>query len=99
LVKGLDSGQLVDVSETSGLDLPFRQRVEHERVVGIRAVGDVDGFSHELFSGKSGESGRSGRLPLTFRSYPWSRRFRLRFEFLQYRIMLQIFDFLLVHFT
>ena len=38
--------QLVDVTQIAGIDLPFGKSVEHERVVGIRAVGDVDGSSH-----------------------------------------------------
>ena len=42
LVQRLDVLQLVDVGEAFGVDLPGGERVEHERVVGIRAVGDVD---------------------------------------------------------
>ncbi len=32
----------MDVFEIAGLELAGRQRVEHERVIGIGAVGDVD---------------------------------------------------------
>ena len=43
LVEALDVLQLVDVGQPFGIDLPGGERVEHERVVRVRAVGDVDG--------------------------------------------------------
>ena len=43
LVEAFDVLELVDVSQVFGVDLAFGKRVEHERVVRIRAVGDVDG--------------------------------------------------------
>ena len=46
LVERLDVGELVHVAEVAGVELPFRQRVEHEGVVGVGAVGDVDGLGH-----------------------------------------------------
>ena len=46
LVQRLDVGQLVDVAQVAGVDLALGERVEHERVVGIGAVGDADGAGH-----------------------------------------------------
>ena len=48
LVEGLDVGELVQVPEIAGVELPFGERVEHEGVVGVGAVGDVDGAGHGL---------------------------------------------------
>ena len=53
LVQSLNVLKLVDVYESFGVDQPLSERIEHERVVGIRAVRDADdasgggGFSHE----------------------------------------------------
>ena len=46
LVERLDIRQLVHVAQVAGVDLALRQRVEHERVVGVGAVGDADGAGH-----------------------------------------------------
>jgi len=46
LIERFDILQLVDVAQVAGIDFPFGERVEHERVVGIRAMGDVDGGGH-----------------------------------------------------
>ena len=46
LIQGLDVRQLVDVTQVAGIDLPLGERVEHEGVVGVGAVSDVDGASH-----------------------------------------------------
>ena len=42
LVERLDVLQLVNVGEAFRVDLPGGERVEHERVVGVRAVGNVN---------------------------------------------------------
>ena len=47
LVQRLDVLELVDVLEPFGIDQPVRERVEHERVVGVGAVGDVDPHRRE----------------------------------------------------
>jgi hypothetical protein len=49
----------VHIAEVPGIQLSFRQRVEHERVVGIRAMGDMDGsFRHGgKIDGEGGEDG------------------------------------------
>ena len=52
LVEGLDIGELMHVADIAGVELPFRERVEHEGVVGVGAVGDVDESGHG-FLGKA----------------------------------------------
>src|SRR6185312_10311272 len=63
LVERFDILQLVDVAQIAGVNLPFGERVEHERVVGIGAVGDVNGGRHAgmITAGKR----RGGRRPPT----------------------------------
>src|SRR5690242_10613669 len=43
LVERLDILELVNIAQLAGIDLPFRKRIEHERVVRIRAMSDVNG--------------------------------------------------------
>ena len=51
-VQGFDVLQLVNVADALGIDLSVRERVEHERVVGIGAVGEMDraGCRHDLYA-------------------------------------------------
>src|SRR5689334_20911907 len=42
-VQRLDVLQLVHVADAVGVDLSVGERVEHERVVGVRAMREVDG--------------------------------------------------------
>src|SRR5258708_15351448 len=51
LIERLDVLQLVDVGESFRIDLPRGERIEHERVVGIGAVGDVNDGHHFSFEG------------------------------------------------
>src|SRR5829696_8672114 len=59
LIEGLDIRQLVDILQIPGVHFAFRQGVEHECVVGIRAVGDVDDFRHGLFTVVAEIAGRA----------------------------------------
>ena len=45
-IEGLDVLKLVDVLDTLGVDLSVGERVEHECVVRIRTVGEVNGPGH-----------------------------------------------------
>src|SRR5688572_22088043 len=49
-VQSLDVLQLVDIAQALGVDLSVGEGVEHERVVGVRAVGEMDGAwrSHDF---------------------------------------------------
>src|SRR5437762_785880 len=42
-VERLDVGELLHVAAIAGIDLPGRERPEHEGVVGVRAVREMDG--------------------------------------------------------
>jgi hypothetical protein len=44
-VEGFNVGQLVDVAER-GVDEALGERVEHERVVGVGGMADMDGLCH-----------------------------------------------------
>ncbi len=45
-IERLDVLQLVHITQVAGIELPFGERVEHERIVGIGTVGDTDGLGH-----------------------------------------------------
>jgi hypothetical protein len=57
LVQRLDVLELVDVLESFGIDQPVGQRVEHERVIGVRAVGDVNLHRRKSGIGATGDRG------------------------------------------
>ena len=48
LVERLDVGELVYVAQLAGVDLALGEGVEHEGVVRIGAVGDVDRTRHSV---------------------------------------------------
>src|ERR1043165_7021778 len=58
----LDIGELVDVAKPAGRNLPFREGVKHERVIGVRRVGDADGAGHRrrLARGRVRKSSSTG---------------------------------------
>jgi hypothetical protein len=43
LIEGLDIRQLVDVAQLASIHFAFGQRVEHEGIVRVGAVGEVNG--------------------------------------------------------
>jgi hypothetical protein len=43
----------MDVTQLAGIELSLGEGVEHERVVGIGAVGDVDGLRHRCLERKA----------------------------------------------
>ena len=45
-VERLDVGELVRVAQLAGVELVVRERPEHEGVVGVGAVGDLDHLGH-----------------------------------------------------
>ena len=65
LIQRFDVRQLVHVAEIAGVELVGGERVEHERVVGIGAVGDVDRAGHEVLCGgrRNGEAAERRKVP------------------------------------
>jgi hypothetical protein len=48
LVERFNIRQLVHIAEIAGVELALRQRIEHERVVGVGAVGYAYRLRHRL---------------------------------------------------
>ncbi len=92
LVERLDVGQLVDVAQVAGVDLAFGERVEHERVVGVGTVGDVDGLAWILIGGEVKMAERAEIGCITYRLLRRLRLLRLCLELIHRRLVLQILD-------